>query len=58
MLEYAEQRQQISGLKVTPRALFVPHLFFADDLLLFCKANAGQIQNLKQLLVKFQLVFG
>ena len=37
---------RLTGLKVAPLGLALPHLFFADDTLIFCRANneeAGEV---------------
>jgi hypothetical protein len=47
----------ISPVKVTRRAPGLSHLFFADDILLFFKANAEQASTIKiALSVKICLV--
>ena len=41
-----------------PNQVNVSHLFFVDDTLVFCKANASQIRHIGALLVCFEAVVG
>jgi len=41
------------GIKLSPRSERIPCLFFADDCLLFCKADATACSNLKSVLAAF-----
>lgn len=42
--------KQVSGIRVAPNAPTISHLFFADDSLLFCRANLGEAQKVKEIL--------
>ena len=41
------------GIKISPRAIQIPCLLFADDSLLFCRSNLESCQRLNRLLVDF-----
>ena len=41
------------GVKIAPTAPRIPCLFFADDILIFCKASAQACQTLKEVLDTF-----
>lgn len=43
-------RGDLDGARVAPAAPPISHLFFADDILVFCKANMYQVDNLKRIL--------
>jgi hypothetical protein len=40
LIQKAEENKHLSGVPITPGGTTLSHLFFADDSLLFCKANA------------------
>jgi len=46
------------GLRVGSKNVFISHLQFADDTLLFCEANEVYLQNIKRILVSFQAFSG
>ena len=50
LLLEAEQRQTIHGGQVCRRAPQVSHLFFADDSLLFARADEGEAEELSRIL--------
>lgn len=56
MLNKAESNGSLHGLKVALSAPSVTHLMFADDLLIFCKANVEQVGVSKNVFSEFQKV--
>lgn len=58
MMEGAEHKNLLSGLKVVRQTPLVSHLFFADDLLIFCRANTDEVCVLKKIFADFQNVSG
>ncbi|KAL0404524.1 UNVERIFIED_CONTAM: hypothetical protein Sradi_2093200 [Sesamum radiatum] len=46
----AERRSRIRGVAVAKQAPRVSHLLFADDTLVFCKANEAQIRKVRPIL--------
>lgn len=46
LLCHLETVKKIPGIKLTPKSPPISHLFFADDLLLFTKADLGSCKNL------------
>ncbi|XP_026399356.1 uncharacterized protein LOC113295223 [Papaver somniferum] len=57
-LMYAEAKNLIKGIKVTQNAPTVSHLFFADDCLIFTKANPKEVRVLNSILEKFSKASG
>jgi hypothetical protein len=39
LLSNAEKKDYITGVPISPKGPFISHLLFADDCILFCKAN-------------------
>ena len=58
MLQKAEQRSKIEGIKICRRTPRVNHLFFADDSLILMKARANDAQELKHILDLYEQVAG
>jgi hypothetical protein len=58
MLQKAEQRSKIEGIKICQRAPRVNHLFFANDSLILMKARANDAQELKHILDLYEQVAG
>ena len=60
MLDKAVRDGLMSGIRVGPtgNSLQVTHLLFADDTLVLCDANLGQILFLQLVLFWFELVSG
>jgi hypothetical protein len=54
----ANQDKLIHGVKISPRAPEITHLFFADDSLLFCKANAKETQQVKDIINNYEEASG
>ncbi|XP_026435838.1 uncharacterized protein LOC113333628 [Papaver somniferum] len=49
-LIHAEELGSISGIKICKDAPSINHLLFADDCMVFCKANKAEARNLKDIL--------
>jgi hypothetical protein len=58
MLNQAEVRGVISGVPTSKRGPKISHLFFADDSLLFCKANSVEWRRLTKILDKYEAASG
>ena len=48
----------INGLSICRGCLKITHLFFADDSLLFCKANSQECQQLIEILHLYEVASG
>ena len=53
LLKKAEGEKKITGMKISRRGPSITHLFFADDSLIFCKAESNQVKELMHLLERF-----
>jgi hypothetical protein len=58
LLKHFEQLGQLEGIKVRRRAPSISHLLFADDSLLFFRANATQAHHVKDKLSIFERCTG
>jgi hypothetical protein len=58
LITNAQQKQLIHGVKIVPGAPEITHLFFADDSLIFCRANKEETSNLKNIINKYQQASG
>ena len=50
LIRQAAQTRKISGMKISRQGPSITHLFFADDSLIFCKANKDQATELMRVL--------
>ena len=50
--------KEINGFSICKRGPKLTHLFFADDNLLFCKANAQECGNVLKILAEYEEVSG
>jgi hypothetical protein len=54
----AEQERHITGVAIARRGPKINHLFFADDSVLFCKANAKEWEKIQVLLELYEKASG
>jgi hypothetical protein len=57
-LEKAMENKAIYGMPITRMGVRLSHLFFANDSLLFCKANLIEWQKLQKILEAYEKAFG
>ncbi|XP_026397119.1 uncharacterized protein LOC113291845 [Papaver somniferum] len=57
-MNHYEVTKQLTGMKISRSAPKINHLLFADDCLLFCKANLDQTRKLLQLIEDFSSCSG
>jgi hypothetical protein len=58
MLSRAERERSITGLPVARGRMRIRHLFFADDSLLFCKANVEEWARIQEILGQYEHASG
>lgn len=58
LLSHLQNTKQVQGIKLTPKSPPISHLFFADDLLLFTKADLGSCKNLLEAIHTFSVASG
>ena len=58
LIHEAACNNQISGISICRGCLIITHLFFANDSLLFCKANTQEGKNLVEILGKYEATSG
>jgi hypothetical protein len=58
LLTKANHDKLIHGVKIAPRAPEITHLFFADDSLMFCRANEVEAKQVKDIISSYQQVSG
>jgi hypothetical protein len=58
LISKAQQNHLIHGVKIAPRAPEITHLLFADDSLLFCRANNKEVKALNEVLQNYQRASG
>ena len=54
LLRDAEARKEIHGLKIGKKVNAISHLFFADDSLLFTRANEGEAEKILEILTTYE----
>jgi hypothetical protein len=58
LLHHAERTRVITGVPIAKGRVRLNHLFFADDSLLFCKANMVEWEGLHQILERYEKASG
>ncbi|KAL0011422.1 hypothetical protein SO802_006530 [Lithocarpus litseifolius] len=58
LIKDATRNQSLSGVSICRRCPMVTHLFFADDSLLFCKANEQECHKLIEMLELYEVASG
>ena len=58
LLHEAARNQLLNGISLCRVCPKIIHLFFADDSLLFCKANSEECEKLKEILEKYEAASG
>jgi len=58
MLQVAEQKQLITGLKVARGAPPISHLLFADDSMFYCKENNEELGQIIRIIEEYNLASG
>jgi hypothetical protein len=58
MISDKQNQSLINGLAIAQNAPKISHLFFADDSLIFCKANKEEVAHLKAIFEEYQRISG
>lgn len=58
LLLMPKMRKKIKGVKIAHGAPEITHLFFADDSLMFCRANKEEITHLTNIITTYQAASG
>lgn len=58
LLKEDAHRKEVHGITVAGNAPCISHLFFADDSLLFARANSAEAKNIMDVFKKHQDVLG
>lgn len=58
LIHYATRSKELNGISICRGCPYVTHLFFADDNLLFCKANSQECHILIEILRKYEAASG
>lgn len=58
LIAKVEIDNQIHGIKISRQAFHIPHLFYTDDVFLFCRANDIEARTIIDILDKYSLISG
>jgi hypothetical protein len=58
MLHQAEHEGGITSIPITRGGTWINHLFFVDDILLFCHANTREWGRIQELLATYETASG
>ncbi|XP_027152248.1 uncharacterized protein LOC113752330 [Coffea eugenioides] len=58
LLKRAEESKRIQGLKISRLGPVLTHLFFADDSIIFCKANKNEAVEIMKVLKTYENASG
>jgi hypothetical protein len=58
LITNAQNSKLIHGVKIAPKAPEITYLFFADDSLIFCRANKEETNQIKSIITKYQQASG
>ncbi|XP_027062993.2 uncharacterized protein [Coffea arabica] len=58
LLKRAEESKRIQGLKISRNGPVLTHLFFADDSIIFCKANKNEAVEIMKVLKTYEKASG
>ena len=58
MLNQANENGMLQGIKLTSSSPFLIHMFFVDDVLLFCNSSAEEVFELTRILNLFSKASG
>lgn len=53
-----QEDDNIYGNAITHSAPSITHIFFADDSMIFCKADPKEAKTLKEIFPEYQRIFG
>ncbi|KAL8472060.1 hypothetical protein ACS0TY_029328 [Phlomoides rotata] len=54
LIRQAENREEITGIKVARQAPIISHLFFADDIILFFRACQEEVDTIKNIITQYE----
>jgi hypothetical protein len=58
LITRSQNLSYINGIAIAPNAPKISHLFFADDSIIFCKANTNEAIHLKAIFDEYQRISG
>jgi hypothetical protein len=58
LISQLQQNNKIKGIAIASNALHITHLFFADDIILFCKAKTEEATNIMAILKEYERISG